>query len=282
MKNLKIVIILLLSVIIFQSCVDDRKEKEDLGTAPQLPPVESFVIPFTDYEDADTTGFAPTGGDEDGAETRTPTFQNWFHGATNVLVWNAAITLNTIIPKAAFLESFNHDPEGQGSGVWLWEYDFTDNNNNTYTAKLYGEILDLEEVKWDMYISKANGFQDVLWYTGTTSETQALWTLNHQPNNPEPFLQIERQKENGSGEASIKYTNIVPNNPGNGDYIEHRIDNTGTADFNRAYDIFKASNDHLIEIQWNRPEGNGRVKDEVKFGNMEWQCWDENKQDIEC
>jgi hypothetical protein len=283
MKNLSVVLVLLLTLTIFQSCVKEKDTNPDNGVAPSLPPAESFIIPFTGYENADTTGFAPTGGgDGSGAEERTPTFQNWFHGATNVLIWHSVVQLHMIIPTAAFLEAFNHDAVPQGNGVWLWSYSFTGDANITYTAKLYGEILNTEEVKWDMYISRANGFQDVLWYTGITSATEGNWTINHQPNNPQALLKIKHLKDNGSGQASLRYTNIIPNDPNNGNYVEYRKDETGAADFNRAFDLYQQQQNHLIEIQWNQPQGNGRVKDAVRFGDSEWHCWDENKQDIDC
>jgi len=112
--------------------------------------------------------------------------------------------------------------------------------------------------------------------------TQATWTLNHRPNNPEPLLKIEHQKNNGSGEASIKYTNIVPNNSSNGDYIEFRVDNATGGDFDRAYDIYKSSNDNLLEAEWNQTDKDGRVRDEQRFNDTEWHCWDENQIDIDC
>lgn len=280
MKNLKVVMLMIVGLLIFQSCVEKEENNNVLDVAPTLPPTESFIMPFDGYQDADTSGYiAPDGS----ADTRS-TFFNWFHGATNVVFWNTAVTLNIVIPVAAFRESFNHDPVAQGNGVWLWEYDFTGTDNLMYSAKLYGEVLDAEEVEWKMYISRENGFQDIEWYTGITSATQAVWTLNHRSdlNTVEPFLSIEHQKMNANGEASIRYTNIIPNNPNNGSYIEHRADNSSSSLFNRAYDILSISTGNLIEVQWNRPEENGRVKDEVRFNDTEWHCWDESKMDIDC
>ncbi|MFK7807106.1 MAG: hypothetical protein AB8F74_04815 [Saprospiraceae bacterium] len=279
MKNLKVVIIVFAALFTFQSCVEKEKDNQVLGTAPQLPPAESFIMDFNGYEEADSSQImSPENG---GADARTDTYQNWFHAVSNVVVWNSVLVVNLAIPTAAFRESFNHDAQPQGNGLWVWEYDYQ-NNNNTFTAKLEGQILDTEEIEWKMYISKENGFQDVLWYSGITSPTQAVWNLNHKPFNPESYLSIEYHKDNGSGEASIKYTNIVPNGDNNGSFIEFQKDETGTADFNRGYDVYLAPNDRLIEIEWNRPGHDGRVKDEIRFGNEEWQCWDESQIDVEC
>ncbi len=279
MKNLSIAFILLLSLSFFQSC-----QKDDTVTtnevAPDLPPVESFVMPFAGFEDADTTGYAP--GGDDGATVRTTTFHNWFYSATHVVVWNTILTVNMAIPVAAFYESFNHDAQYEGNGVWLWAYNVTGADGSVYEAKLYGELLTGAQVQWDMYISKVGGFSDVHWYSGITGDDSAQWTLNHLPNNPEAFLSIDYDKDNGNGAESIRYTNIIPGNPGNGGYIEFRKSTNTSAEFNRAYDILNAETNNLLEINWNDPGKDGRVKDESHFGDTDWHCWDSNLQDIDC
>ena len=283
MKNLSNVFILLLVLSIFQSCA---KEEADNGVAPTLPTAESFIMPFDGFEDADTTGYAPLPDNGDGADQRTPTFNNWFYSATNVVVWNAILTVNLAVPVAAFYGAFNHDATFEGNATWLWAYEVTGNDGATYKAKLYGEVLGVGEVQWDMYISKVGGFTDVHWYSGVTSNNggnaTATWNLNHQPNNPQSFLTIEYQKDNGNGAESIRYTNNIPNNAGNGGYIEFRKSIDGTVDYNRNYDVFKIEDNNLLEIQWNDPAKNGRVKNEVRFGDTDWHCWDTNLQDIDC
>ena len=289
MKNLKLVFAVIFALSIFQSCVKEDDTTTDV--APDLPPVESFVMSFDGFEDADTSGIIVNGGDtgfatsgnSEAAGVRTTTFQNWFYSATHVVVWNTILTINLAVPVAAFYESFNHQATYEGSGVWLWAYEVTGNDGSVYEAKLYGE-LQTDGVKWDMYISKVGGYTDVHWYTGTTSDSgnSATWTLNHQPNNPQSYLGVEYQKDNGNGMASIRYTNIIPGNANNGDYIEFRKNNDTSADYNRAYDIYKTGDNNLLEINWNAPNKNGRVKDEMKFGDTDWHCWDENLMDIDC
>ncbi len=283
MKNLSFVLAVLFALSIFQSCVKDDATDPTTETAPDLPPVESFIMPFQGFEDADTTGILPP-GDDGGAEMRTVTFFNWFYGATNVVVWNGILTLNLAIPVAAFYESFNHQPSYEGNGTWLWAYDVT-SNGTTYQAKLYGHLLaGGTSVEWEMYVSQAGGFTDVLWYSGTTSDNgaNATWTLQHQPNNPQPFISAEYEKDDGNGVESIRYTNIIPGNAGNGGYIEFRKSSDNTVDLNRAYDIYKAETDNLLEIQWHDPNKNGRVRDEAHFNDTEWHCWNEDLQDIDC
>lgn len=278
MKTISYLIILMLSVSLFQSCTDDEN-MDPVGEAPELPAEASFVMPFDGFEDSDTTGLH-----RDAAQARTvTTFRNWFYSATNVVVWNAVLTINLAIPVGSFREAFNHTPTYQGDGIWLWAYTFNI-NNATYVAELRGQFLDAERVEWDMKISQINGFAQVQWYTGIVAVdgSYAEWTLNHQPNNPQNFIGIEYNRDLTSGNASIRYTNIIPNSADKGDYIEYR-EYVGTGvDYNRNYDVYKISQDNMLEIQWNTPANNGRVKNPVEFNDSDWHCWDGELMDMDC
>ncbi len=272
----------MLALATFQSC--EKDDATDEGVAPELPPVESFIMPFDGFEDADTTGLMTGGG---GAQVRTTTFFNWFHSATNIVVWNTVLTINLVVPVASFYEAFNHNATYEGNGVWRWAYSFSDNVGGSYQAKLFGEILSTNSVQWDMYISKDGGFQDVHWYAGTTTHdgnttTTANWTLNHQPNNPEAFIQIDYEQNDGNDIESIRYSNIIPANQGNGDYIEFRKGEVTDTDYDRAYNVLNNSESNLLEINWSELNKNGRVKDENRFGDTDWHCWDVDLMDMIC
>ena len=274
MKKLNVVLVLFLSIFLMQSC-----QKDDLTTpqvdqqaqkAPELPKAESFVMPFTAFE-----GFT----DEDDSRATS----NWVYSAANVVIWNLVLTHQLIIPVASFYESFNHSAEYQGNGVWLWAYDVTE-NGSTYHAKLFGELLVNSEIKWDMYISEEGGFPEMNWYSGVTSNdgSYANWTLNYNPYDPTPILSIDYQQNNGNGIESIRYTNIIPGNAENGAFIEYRKSDNSGSDYNRMYDIYNSEIDNLMEIKWNNPGNDGRVKDPEHFQDNEWHCWDNYLQDIDC
>ena len=272
MKKLGFVLALVFAAsLLFQSC---QKDDPYAGKeAPQLPAAPTFVMPF----DNALEGF--TGSLDD------RTINNWGHAAGNVLVWNTVLTIHLAVPTLAFYESFNHEAVYQGSGIWLWEYSVSD-NSGTYHAKLYGELLASSEVQWDMYISKvgAGGFSEVHWYTGIVAwdQSYAHWTLNHNPYAPTPFISIDYQKDNGAGVASIRYTNVIPGDAGNGGYIEYREGFEPTGEFDRGYDVFNNEIDNLLEILWNSTDNHGRVKDFSKFGDDAWHCWDVALQDGPC
>lgn len=246
------------------------------GDAPRLPAEASFVMPFNDIQELDNE----LGGDE----VAPRSFDNFGHAAVNVVVWNALIKLHMGIPVLAFKESFNHQAVYQGGGIWLWAYSAGD-NSGTYNIKLYGELLPgTEETKWDMYISKVGGFTDVHWYTGITAwdDSYANWTLNHKPFNPTPFIEINYERDLANGQAFIRYTNSIPGDAGNGAYIEHRHGAIDSTSYDRAYDVFNIGINNLLEIQWNSTDKLGRVKDEQKFGDSDWHCWDIEFKDTDC
>lgn len=276
MKKLAFLTVLLLAVLFTPSCQKDEAIDPYEGqAAPALPTEESFLIslvPFTELDGATHT------------EIDDRTITNWSHSAGNVLVWNALLSLHLTIPVLSFYESFNHQPVYQGQGVWLWAYEFTDDQGAVYQAKLFGELLVNNEVKWDMYISKSGGFSNVHWYTGITAMDNgyASWTLNFDPNDPKPFITIDYQRDNGNGVEVIRYTNVIPGSPDNGGYIEYRKGNVVPGEFDRGYDVFKASENNLLEINWNSTQHNGRVKDPGFYGDDNWHCWDTQLQDVNC
>ena len=279
MRNLNYLLILFLSVSLLQSCVKDPITDDKKGEAPELPALNSFAMPFDGFEDADTTGYT---SDASGQRSLT-TYTNWFYAATNVAFWHTVTSLNMIIPVASFGEAFKHQAIYEGDGVWLWAYDFNAGNDQ-YSAELRGEFIDSENVQWDMSISKAGSFQDVLWYSGVTAVdgSESTWILNHKPFNPETFLEIKYTNDLATDNGTLRYTNIIPNNPDNGDYIEYRAFQDGSEDFNRAYDVFRIQQDHKLEVQWNDPTNEGRVKSEFFYNDTDWHCWDSQAMDTDC
>ena len=277
MRHLSLLLAFVILGLFNQSCVKEEPiiDNED-RVAPKLPPLETFVMPFAGFEKADTNEL---GG---GSNARNlPTYQNWFHAATHVVVWNSILTVSMVVPVASFAEAFNHEPEFQGNGIWLWDYSYTV-DGRTYHAELTAQFTSETEIEWNMDIEQEGGFSKVRWYTGTTRTDgrKGSWTLYHMPNNPQPLVSIEYEGDADDKNASIRYTNIIPDHRDNGDYIEFRRHDDQTYD--RAYDVYRAASDHLMEIQWHEANHFGRVKDEHRFGSEEWQCWNGEFIDTDC
>lgn len=240
------------------------KKEDETPDQPDLPPENAFV--------ADMSGFGESSSRADEA---------YAFAALNVGVWNLVLYLNLVVPVAAWHEVRTADPVwDEDLEAWTWTKTFT-NNTGSYTAQLQGSI-DGSNVNWDMYVSQDGGYQDFLWYEGTAALniTNGTWTLNKSPEDPEPYIGIEWNNTVDSDVDDIKYTNIIPGAAGNGGYIHYGI--TDDADYEVFYDIYGIEEDRLIEILYNRETTAGKVRDDVRFGDEDFHCWDETKADVTC
>jgi len=240
-------------------------EKDSLApneTAPEIPPQSTLIMDFNSFD----TSFAlpkisPAGIQQQDAA--------WRWAAFKVGVWNLVVVANFAIPTVAFVESFRHEPVLQDDGSWLWAYNFGIGNSAKLTGKIVGT-----EVQWEMRITKSNQYTDFLWFTGTSNllATEGEWHLNAAPNNPVPYVDVLWHRNLQDGTADIKYTNVIPNNPGNGGYISYAI--TNDAEYNAVYDIFNVEINNLTNIAWNRTDFHGHIKDPQHYSDSNWHCWD--------
>ncbi len=261
-------ILLICPVFLFSGC-----SKENDGDPPEIPPKESFIIDFSDFESNNFKTAAINNND----------YSNYQRAAASVFVWNLVISVHLAIPVATFVNSFNFTPEYlPDEEAWLWAYD-VDVANGTYTANLYGKIFDTY-VQWDMYISKTGlgAFEDFHWYSGTSNldNTGGEWTLLQNPENPDPFVGIVWNRNISEGTHDITYTNIVPEGPENGGYISHGF--TNDEKYNAFYDIYMKGVDNLVEINLHRTTQEGRIKDPAFFGDDNFYCWDSEFFNTEC
>ena len=256
----KILTITLALICIGTSC--SKEVKTDPGNPPEIPSVESMVMDFSNFQ-----------GDASG---RTATALNWTQAAVTVGVWNVVIGVTLVVPVAAFSATIHQTPSYDGDNqVWVWKSDYNV-GGTTYTAELTGALIS-NGVEWNMYISKENGFQHFLWYSGQmdTGGTSGYWELYDNPDNNSKFLRIDWKKE-GEGIGSIKYTNVAEGTDNNGSYIEYGK-NTNT-DFNTFYNLYSAPDDSSIKIEWNDTTKAGRIQ----INDGDYKCWDESLQDITC
>ena len=105
---------------------------------------------------------------------------------------------------------------------------------------------------WRMLLSKQGFYTDFEWFTGLSNlpATEGTWTLNQDPNNPNPFLLIEWNRNIQDNTADIDYTNIKPASAANGSYIHYGI--TNEVQYNAFYDIFSQSQNNHTDIEWHR------------------------------
>lgn len=240
------------------------KPKED---APTLPPQESMLADFSDFKDGQRT---------------LDSTATWGHAAFNVVVWDVILYLNLAVPTGAFAESFKHEAEwDRKSEHWIWSYSF--NWVAHYDAELHG-WYDGDVIQWEMHVSQRSGFQDVIWFSGTSriDRTGGSWTLNKDGNNPVTYIGINWNKPTASSEAiDITFTNILAGDPGNGNYIHAGVIE-GDPEYDRFYTIANTSGGNTVEIKWHHLNQNGRVKNPAHFGDSDWHCWDEFHVDTTC
>lgn len=273
MKRSYFLFILALALAFFTSCEEAVTPIND-QVAPELPPAELYSMPMS--VDGDTV------------EKRLGDYKNWLHAGANVLVWNTAIVVNVAVPIAAMGRAFNETPVFVGNATFEWSYVYRAPRNlggKTYDVVLSGQYLgNNQEVEWIMSMSERGGFTDFEWFSGIVAvdHSSANWVLNHQPNNPQPYLSIAATRNAANTDGSIRYTNVNTANAGIGGYIEFRVESANP--FNRSYDVQGGANapTNLLEIQWNVPSNAGRVKHPAFFNDSDWHCWDKYAKNTSC
>lgn len=269
------IVTLAFSITLFSSCEEDPMPAP--SAAPEIPPTEMFSIPTAvmDHSSTDTT-------------SSHATYHNWVHAGINLVVWNTIIVANISIPTAAFARALDENPVYIGNGIFEWSYQYVAPpilGEETYDISLTGEYINNgQDVRWIMTASQVGGFTNFEWYRGivATNHTEGNFTVNHQPNNPAPYISIDYLGDPSTSDESIRYTNINPSSNEIGGYIEYRVEPGNS--FNRAFDVNGGPNNpgSFLEIQWLDPTMEGRVKNPDHFNDTDWHCWDTNREDTAC
>jgi hypothetical protein len=280
MKKLTTVLLITaLIAVIFSGC------KKNSDNAPSLPPAKSMTIDFSNF----TT--VKKSVDISNQANSTLTNANWFLASTTAGFWNIILTVNLVVPVAAFKAAIDNKPVLTGDKKWQWSY--TANAvGATYNARLTGEIR-TNDVKWEMYISRtgAGAFSEFLWFSGTSAldGKSGQWILNLSQTFQEPFLQID-WIVTGTDIGSIKYTYIrdlkdnrtpdlfktsyieygLKSQTLNGFYNIHFNNSTTISDFKDVY------------IEWSTTAHNGHIKALHYYQDSNWHCWDGTGLDVTC
>ncbi len=257
-----------LAALLLSGCGDSTAPD---GDPPELPPLNSFVIDFSDFTGAPLNADVPLADQMAGS--------NWGRAAVVVGVWNVALTVTLATPVAAFLAAFTQQPEGT-DGAWVWQYNFMALGVQ-HTARLEASPV-TAGIRWEMYITKDGEFEDFLWYWGESNlqGTSGEWLLNMEPSNPTPFIEIVWNQTASRETFDVQYTNVIQGNAENGGYIYHGV--TGDTPYDAFYHVYSAANDNLTEIEWNRTTKEGRTKDPLHFGDSNWRCWDSALNNVAC
>ncbi|NJO89752.1 MAG: hypothetical protein HC831_12985 [Chloroflexia bacterium] len=276
-KFLKGLLVIAFLSFIATSC----EKKEDVETAPVLPPYESMKVDFGKMANGKKS------------VTDINSSVNFAAAGITVGVWNVMLTLTLAVPVGAFAHSFSTEPVYLGDLKWQWSYD-VNVFGGKYNARLTGTIR-TNDVKWEMYIAREgiNSFPEFLWFEGTSDldGNSGQWVLYHSYEVQEAVLQIDWQKE-ADQIGDVKYTYIRETDNGsqdqlaNGSYLNYGLQD---ATFNAFYTIHSVTRANLategfkdIFIEWSTTTYDGRIKSELYYGDTDWHCWDTEGLDIIC
>ncbi len=264
---LSLVLILLLPGL---SCSD----KEEKDTLPDLPPQEALLMDFSAFIDNPA---------QEGLKS-TLSIDNALYSYVTAIVWHTLVNVPMIIPVAAYLESFNHTPVYLGDNSWQWSYSWA--GAVSYSARLVTTRISNEEFRAEMFITQTGSYVDFKWFQGIVryDRTHALWTMYEPPTQETMeidtvgWLSIEWNMDWEQEVSDITYTIIKEDHQEYGSYITYGIVDNDV--FDAFYTISHSQKTTYIE--WNRTTKEGRVKDEVNFGDSDWHCWDAYLQDTDC
>lgn len=193
MKRIYSFLLLMFFIVpVFVSC-----DEGDSDNSPELPPIESMGIDFSNFSvDAKTN-------------SDTKILTNYQAAALTVYFWNITVGSIIAIPVAAFYTSFNYKPEYLGENKWQWSYT-VNGFASVYTARLTGEVR-ADDIKWEMYIAKSgiDEFPEFKWFEGTSAKDRnsGQWTLYHSYQYQEEVLVIDWLRIDGEF-SQITYTYI--------------------------------------------------------------------------
>jgi len=279
MKKFLFALTVLMTALMFQSCEKDSTvQLPDNLKAPELPPAFLYTMPT--YEIAHDSL-----ANEDKVLTRGPnSYANWLHAGVSLLTWNTIVVLNLALPVNAIGQAFNQHAQYIGNQTFAWTYQYTADpqlGGATYNIVLTGQYLSADEVAWSLTASQIGGFQNFEWVTAitATNHTAAEFTIYRNPGNAEAYLQINSTYDIFDESVAVRLTNVIPNDPNNGNYIAYGASYMG--DFNRSFQLYAGAS-NMMDIEWNAPQRYGRVRHEAHFGDAEWHCWDTNLLDVDC
>jgi hypothetical protein len=263
-KLFSVCMILVLSAGFFTSC-----KKKDNGTAPILPPQESFTIDFNNFVSLKKS--LELTADQKGTNNT-----NWEFAALVASYWRLITATTLAVPISAFKLALDNDPVFIGNNTWQWSYSVTP-ADVTYKARLTGQISS-NDVLWKMSVSRegTGGFPEFVWFEGKSNldGTSGQWTLNQSAAAPEAVLQIDWTRS-GTTIPYIKYTFIKNLDPFKTSIIEFGLKE---AALNAYYTVhyYNGTKFSDVSIEWNTTTKNGRVKS-TDYLNGLWFCWDASK-----
>lgn len=235
-------------------------EKQDKEDRPELPPAELLFMDYSDFSE------------EPGASKGSlESYNNFIHAYGTVLFWHSPfITVHTALPVAAYKIAMAQEAVDMGDNTWKWAYDFSW-GEVTYVVSLTASRISNEEFSIEMDVALAS-FPEmgVLWFDGVVryDHTHATWTIYKE--GTVAVVEAEMNMDFEIEKGSLKYSYVELGMEETGSFILYEYDSEEVYD--AAYTVSLSAG--MTEIEWNITTKEGHVKDQVKFGDANWHCWD--------
>ena len=250
-----VAILLAITLLIVSTSCDN----EPAENRPELPPLESLMMTFADFD-------GPIALTKASGEPHL----HFNYAFTSLVFWSGASALTMALPVAAYTYALEQGVEYLGDNSWEWNYSFQWSGLD-YTATLTATRINNEEFSLEMMIaSSATPDQGVRWFDGVVryDHTQANWTI-YKDGSIE-VLEVAWTRDFELGDASLLYTYVEPALVETGSYISY--DYAPLEVYDASFTLSRSTGTTLI--RWNTTSKEGRVQDEARFGDAEWMCWD--------
>lgn len=246
-------------------------DKEPVDLRPELAPLESMVMDFSDF----STQPAGTKGTDF-------TYENFLFSYLTVGYWSVSAALVSALPVAAYTHALRQTPEYLSDNTWEWSFEFT-YNSLSYLGTLTGERISNEEFTMEMIIiqpSLAPG-NGVMLFDGVVryDHTSADWTFYNEGG--AAVLEVAWNKDFETEAADLTYTYMEADQEEAGSYIMWAY-RPGEV-FDAAYTV--SMSESVINIEWNTSTIEGRVKAPAHFEDENWHCWNSlanGLEDMDC
>jgi hypothetical protein len=256
-KPMNLIAVFALAALVMLTITSCDKEPTDLR--PELPPVESMAMDFSDFANPPA-----------GMKSSDVSYVHFVLAYTTVSYWNATAVLVSALPVAAYAHLLSQTPEYLGENTWEWSSEFTF-NSQTIKATLTGKRLNNEEFSMEMVISHSSMSEEgVLWFDGVAryDHTSADWTIYKEGSIE--VLQIAWNKDYETEEADLTYTYVEPEQEETGSYIMWAY--LPGEVYDSKYEVSMAEG--MTNIEWNVSTIEGRIKSPPYFEDENWHCWD--------
>ena len=265
LANIFLLMIIISSVLFITSC-----DKENLDERPDLPPVESLIMNFSDFQQQPAT-----------SKGIVATYNNYSYAYFTVFFWNTFTTVTLVLPVTAYGYALQQEPVYLGDSKWEWSYEVTWGALE-YVATLTGERLNNEEFSMEMSIALAS-VPNVrfVWFDGVVryDHTSATWNMYKSDDGTSvKIIEVMWEKDFETEVTSLKYTYIEPGQDETGSYICYGLNPEMVYD--ASYTVSLSGS--MINIEWDSETKAGRVKNPDYFVDSAWHCWNNLLEDIDC